>query len=54
MTRMRQLALLAMLLFSAGLSVGSDCDLDIIGDEDGFSIDFDEDDDDFWDDLFDD
>jgi hypothetical protein len=47
-------AALSMVVFSATVSFGSKCDINIDADDDGIFIDVDDDDDDFdWSDLFD-
>lgn len=51
MSKWKEWLVIAMLTLTGAVSLGSDCNLDITGDEDGFQVDFDDDGDDFFDDL---
>jgi hypothetical protein len=51
MSKLREWWLIGFLVLFGAASLGSDCDVDVEGDEDGFFVDVDDDGDDFFDDL---
>jgi hypothetical protein len=52
MSKLKEWTLIAMVALTGAVSLGSDCDFTLTGDEDGLQFDFDEDDDDdFFEDL---
>lgn len=50
MAKWKEWAMIGLVTLTGAVSLGSDCDVRVTGD-DGFRIDVDNDDDDFWDDL---
>ena len=53
MSKWKEWMMIGMVTLTGAVSLGSDCDLSIVGDEDGLQIDFDDDDDNFFDNLAD-
>lgn len=51
MSKLRAGALIGLITLTGALSLASDCDIDIEGDDGGFVVDVDNDNDDFWDNL---